>query len=129
MNLSGYLAGLVLVVFLAIACLTAILVYFSPQTSGAGVFSLFYLALLISAAGIFTLIGFFIRQISRKKRIPLPQGQIVRNLEVSFRQGFLLSIILVSVLILQSQRLLYWWDLAALVGLVGLAEWWLMKRQ
>ncbi|PIP15949.1 MAG: hypothetical protein CO003_00110 [Candidatus Portnoybacteria bacterium CG_4_8_14_3_um_filter_44_15] len=129
MNLSGYLAGLVLVVFLAIACLTAILVYFSPQTSSAGVFSLFYLALLISAAGIFTLIGFFIRQISRKKRIPLSQGQVVRNLEVSFRQGFLLSIILVSVLILQSQRLLYWWDLAALVGLVGLAEWWLMKRQ
>jgi len=117
------------VVFLAIACLTAILVYFSPQTSSAGVFSLFYLALLISAAGIFTLIGFFIRQISRKKRIPLSQGQVVRNLEVSFRQGFLLSIILVSVLILQSQRLLYWWDLAALVGLVGLAEWWLMKRQ
>jgi len=129
MNLSGYLAGLVLVVFLAIACLTAILVYFSPQTSSAGVFSLFYLALLISAAGIFTLIGFFIRQISRKKRIPLSQGQVVRNLEVSFRQGFLLSIILVSVLILQSQRLLYWWGLAALVGLVGLAEWWLMKRQ
>jgi len=129
MNLSGYLAGLVLVVFLAIACLTAILVYFSPQTSSAGVFSLFYLALLISAAGIFTLIGFFIRQISRKKRIPLSQGQVVRNLEVSFRQGFLLSIILVSVLILQSQRLLYWWDLAALVGLVGLDEWWLMKRQ
>jgi len=128
MNLSGYLAGLVLVVFLAIACLTAILVYFSPQTSSAGVFSLFYLALLISAAGIFTLIGFFIRQISRKKRIPLSQGQVVRNLEVSFRQGFLLSIILVSVLILQSQRLLYWWDLAALVGLVGLAEWWLAKK-
>ncbi|MBU1137255.1 hypothetical protein KKD72_02735 [Patescibacteria group bacterium] len=129
MSLSGYLAGLVLVVFLAIACLTAILVYFSPYASGAGVFSLLYLALLISSVGIFTLIGFAIRQMARKKRIPLPQGQVTRNLEVSFRQGFLLSIILVSVLILQSQRLLYWWHLVVLVGLVGLAEWWLMRRQ
>ena len=129
MNLSGYLAGLILVVFLAIACLTAILVYFAPQTSSAFVFSLLYLALLISSAGIFTLIGFFIRQISRKKRVPLSQGQMVRNLEVSFRQGFLLSIILVSVLVLQSQRLLYWWHLVILVGVVGLAEWWLMKRE
>jgi len=129
MTLSGYLAGLVLVVFLAIACLTAILVYFIPQTSSAFVFSLFYLSFLISSAGIFTLIGFLIRQLSRKKRIPLSQKQTVRNLEISFRQGFLLSIILVSVLILQSQRLLYWWHLVILVGLVGLAEWWLMKRE
>lgn len=129
MNLSGYLAGLVLVVFLAIACLTAILVYFTPQTSDTFVFSLLYLSLLISSAGLFTLIGFFIRQISRKKRIPLPKEQVVRNLEASFRQGFLLAIILVSALILQGQRLLYWWHLVILVGLVGLAEWWLMKRQ
>jgi len=127
MNLSAYLMGLVLVILLASACLAAILVYSNPNDSGLVIFVLFYSCLFISVTGIFALIGFFIRQISRKKKFSMPQGQIVRNLEVSFRQGLLLSVILIAVLVLQSQRILSWWHLVVLVGLVGLAEWWLMK--
>ncbi len=128
MNISAYLMGLVLVVFLASACLAAILVYFNPSSSGVHIFTLFYLSLFTSTTGVFTLIGFLIRQFSRKKRFSMPEGQAIRNLEISFRQGLLLSVILIALLALQSQRILSWWHIVALVGLVGLAEWWLMKR-
>ena len=128
MNISVYLMGLVLIIFLASACLAAILIYFNPNSSGIHIFTLFYLSLFISTTGVFTLIGFLIRQFSRKKRFSMPEGQIICNLEVSFRQGLLLSVVLIAVLILQSQRILSWWYLVTLVSLVGLAEWWLMKR-
>ena len=128
MNLSVLLAGLVLATLLAGACLAAILIYFDPTVSGSLVFILFYLSLLITSTGIFTLIGLFIRRISQKRRFPLLPSRAIRQLEVSFRQGLLLAVILVAVLILQSQRILAWWHLIILVGLVGLAEWWLARR-
>ncbi len=128
MNLSVLLAGLVLAVLLAGACLAAILVYFDPIVSGSLIFILFYLSLLIASAGIFTLIGLFIRRVSQKRRFSLLPSRAIRQLEVSFRQGLLLAVILLAVLILQSQRILAWWHLIILVGLVGLAEWWLSRR-
>ena len=128
MNLSVLLAGLVLATLLAGACLAAILIYFDPTVSGSLIFILFYLSLLITSTGIFTLIGLFIRRISQKRRFPLLPSRAIRQLEISFRQGLLLAVILVAVLILQSQRILAWWHLIILVGLVGLAEWWLAKR-
>ena len=128
MNLSVLLAGLVLATLLAGACLAAILIYFDPSVSGSLVFILFYLCLLITSTGIFTFIGLFIRWISQKRRFPLLPSRAIRQLEVSFRQGLLLAVILVAALILQSQRILAWWHLIILVGLVGLAEWWLARR-
>ncbi|MBU1292038.1 hypothetical protein KKH07_00920 [Patescibacteria group bacterium] len=128
MNLPVYLAGLVFVVILAGGCLAAIFVYFNPSSSELLVFILFYLSLLIGSTGILTLIGFFIRRISRRRKAPLPIKQAIRNLEISFRQGILLSFILVVTLILQSQRILVWWYLIVLVAIIGLAEWWLSRR-
>ena len=128
MNLSVLLAGLVLATLLAGACLAAILIYFDPIVSGSLIFVLFYLSLLITSTGIFTLIGLFIRRISQKRKFPLLPSRAIRQLEISFRQGLLLTIILLTVLILQSQRILVWWHLIILVGLVGLAEWWLARR-
>ena len=128
MNLSVLLAGLVLATLLAGACLAAILVYFDPTVSGSLIFILFYLSLLITSTGIFTLIGLFIRRISQKRRFPVLPSRAIRQLEVSFRQGLLLAVILIAALILQSQRVLAWWHLIILVGLVGLAEWWLARR-
>jgi len=128
MTLSVYLVGLIGATFLASACLVAILIYFDPTSSDLLIFILFYLSLFIAATGIFTLLGLFIRGISQKRRFPLPLSRAVRQMEVSFRQGFLLAVILVTALILQSQRILAWWHLLVLVGLVGLAEWWIAKR-
>jgi hypothetical protein len=130
MNFSVLLAGLVLATLLAGACLTAILIYFNPFSAGWLVLVLFYLSLFIASTGLLTLIGLMIRWFSQRKtfRQRASISRLGRDLEISFRQSILLGSILVSVLILQSQHLLTWWHLIVLVGLVGLAEWWLAKR-
>jgi hypothetical protein len=130
MNLSVLLAGLVLATLLASACLAAILIYFSPTSAGCLILTLFYLSLFIAATGLLSLIGLAVRWFSQRRilRQRASTGRLSRQLEISFRQALLLSSILTSVLILQSQRLLAWWHLIVLVGLVGLAEWWLAKR-
>jgi len=130
MNLSVLLAGLVLATFLAGACLAAILIYFNPLAAGWLVLVLFYLCLLVTVTGLLTLVGLAVRWFSQRRALhqKVSSSRLGRQLEISFRQALLLSSILVSVLILQSQRLLVWWHLIILVGLVGLAEWWLAKR-
>ena len=122
MSISVYLAGLILAVLLASACLAAILVYFDPFSANWLIFTLFYLSLFIVATGLLTLIGLAIRWFSQKRILPNHQ------LEASFRQAILLSLILISALILQSQRILACWHLLVLVALVGLAEWRLAKK-
>ena len=128
MNLLTYLIGLVLVSFLAGACLTAILIFFNPFSSSIFIFILFYASLFISSASIFTLIGWIIRVISKKRKYPLPKKEAFRRFEVSFRQGIFLAIILVVALIFQSMEILFWWSLLALVVIIGLSEWLLSKR-
>lgn len=128
MSLPVYLAGLILATLVSLACLAAILIYFEPSSANSLILFLFYLSLFISATGIFSLINWFLRRISWKKTINPSVGRLTRQLEISFRQGLLLAIILVSILALQSQCLLVWWHLVVLVGLIGLIEWWLSKR-
>lgn len=128
MNLLALLIGLVLTSLVAGFCLVAILVYFNPISSNWLIFSLFYISIFISSASFLALIGWLIRRISRIKKFPLPKNQAIQQLEVSFRQGILLSLLLVSILILQSQRMLFWWDLLLLVGLIVFIEWQLNKR-
>ncbi len=122
MNISVYLAGLVLAVLLASACLLAILIYFNPFSANWLIFILFYLSLFIVSTSLLTLIGLAIRWFSQKRILPNHQ------LEASFRQAILLSLILISALILQSQRILTYWHLLILVALIGLTEWWLAQK-
>ncbi|MAF20777.1 MAG: hypothetical protein CMI55_03800 [Parcubacteria group bacterium] len=128
MNLPVYLAGLVLASLLASVCLVAILIYFNPFSSDSSVFILFYLTLFISTAGFFTLTGWLIRRFSFKRKIQLSTNRLIHYLEISFRQGLFLAVILIAVLILQSQRILAWWYLLILVSIVGSAEWWLARK-
>ncbi|MEA2113688.1 MAG: hypothetical protein U9P63_03485 [Patescibacteria group bacterium] len=128
MKLSVYLSGLIIAVLLASACLAAILIYLSPDMANPSVFILFYLSLFIAATGIFTLIGLFIRWISDRRGFSLSVNRAFRQLGISFRQGLLLTVILISALVLQSKDILTWWHLPLLVGMVGLAEWWLSRK-
>jgi len=128
MNLLTWLVGLVLISIVAGACLSAILVYFNPFTSGLLVFILFYFSLFIASALVFTLIGWIIRIISKKRKSPLLKKEAIYRFEVSLRQGMFLSAILIASLILQSQKILLWWNLLILMAVVGLSEWWLSRR-
>src|SRR3990167_1960226 len=117
-----YLVGMAAAALLALGCLIALLIYFDPFIASLSILILFYLALFISLSGVLFFIGFSLRRISHRR------GVAIWQFTVSFGQGILLSVILVGVLILQRQRMLFWWSLVALVVGVGLVEWWAMKR-
>jgi hypothetical protein len=118
MSSPVYLVGMAVAALLAWACLIALLVYFEPLTAGLSILTLFYLSLFIGVSGTLFFIGFSWRRISQ------PRGIAFQQANTSFRQAILLAIILVGALILQSQRMLNWGSLLALVAIVGLVEWW-----
>jgi len=125
MKLAVFLTGLAISVLLSLACLAAILVYFNPAYANSLIFLLLYLSLFISSAGIFSLIGLLIRKISHRR---VSASRASRQLWDSFRQGVFLSIILTIALILQSRRMVCWWNILILVGVIGLIEFWAMRR-
>lgn len=118
MKMSVFLIGVVSTTLLALACLTAILIYLEPSAD-LMTMSLFYLSLFVSVGGGLTLIGLIVRRLSRKSRSTL---SVNRQLWDSFRQGILLAVILTGALILQSRNLMTWWSLIILVGVIGLIE-------
>jgi hypothetical protein len=118
MKMSVFLIGAVLTTILAVICLSAVLIYLEPSADILTM-SLFYLSLFVGAGGGLSLIGLFVRRLSRKSRSVL---SVNRQLWDSFRQGMLLSVILTGALILQSKNVMTWWSLTILVGTVGLME-------
>jgi len=128
MKSGGYFLGLILTVLIAGASWAALLIYFNPFSASIFIFILFYLSLFILSASLFTLVGWLIRWVSQRKSLELSRHRFLKQWEISFRQGILLGFVLVSVLILQGQRMLSWWHLLAIIGLVTLIEWWLSKR-
>lgn len=80
---------------------------------------IFEISLFFFLFGIFSLLLFRVRKIKlenpRKKELDLLVG-------VSTRQGFLLALVFLILLIMQSFRILFWWDGLLVVGAIILVE-------
>jgi len=75
-----------------------------PFTTNFLGFLLFYLTLFLALMGTFTLLGVYIR------KMRTPDALLFHLVTLSSRQGIVLSIIFVSLLLLQSQRWLKPWN-------------------
>lgn len=83
---------------------------FDPQEANWLIFTLFYLALFLATTGTLSIIGFFARILLLRKR------SILRHLIAeSFRQATIVAAALVVTMILQSVRILTWWNMALLI--------------
>ncbi len=94
--------------FLAAFSLGSIVTFTDPYSAGMLTHGFFYLSLFLVSLGLFTLIGLTLRQIFRQK-------VFVINLSNSFRQAFLVAVLITGSFGLQTQRLLFWWVLASLI--------------
>ena len=83
---------------------------------------LFYLSLCVFLTGLFSLFLFWLRNKTSSDELT----QV--HMGVSFRQGLFLSIILIVILILQSFRVLTWWDGLLAVGAVLMMELYFLAR-
>ncbi|MBI2632821.1 MAG: hypothetical protein HYW78_00315 [Parcubacteria group bacterium] len=79
-----------------------------PELAGVFSFFLFYLSLFLGAFGLFGLTSFIIR-------VRILKDSVFRQLRVSFRQSFFVSLLLVILLILKGFDMVRWWNSAILV--------------
>lgn len=79
-----------------------------PTNGGAALF-LFYTSLGMALIGSLSIFGTLIRIFLLKKQI------IFREVKNSLRQAFLFSFLLVVIMILQSKRILAWWNIIFLI--------------
>lgn len=99
MTLQTYFLGLVASIVLCLVSLALIVVYIDPTKTSLLGFALFYASFFFLLTSLFSIAGFYLRRKSKK------EAEFVKA-EKAFRQGALLSLIFIGILILQSIRIL-----------------------
>jgi len=122
MTLRAYIWGMRIITILSLVALGAVIAYIDPESFGMLGIALFYLVAFFVLSGVFNLILLFVR------RKLLGDELAAKNIELSFRQGILLAMIVLGILILQSYQMLIWWDVLLLIAGVFLIELYFLSR-
>lgn len=83
--------------------------------------AVFYLAVFLLSSSLTT--GLIFRWRRRRS-----SGELYRQARIAWRQGILLGLLAVALLLLQSQRWLIWWDVLLVIGFFLLVDLWLTVR-
>jgi hypothetical protein len=121
MTLKSYIWGMRFVTLFSIGGLAAVVYYVDPGTGPVGKM-LFYFVLFFALSGILNLI--FLRL---RRRITTSETAPV-NVGMSLRQAMILAIFGIGLLILQSFRVLVWWDGLLLLAGVFLVELYFLSK-
>jgi hypothetical protein len=122
MTLRAYIWGIRFITFLSLAAFVFVVKFVDPDSTGFIGKLLFYLSLFFAGSGIFNLILLRLR----KKSLNVESASA--NISLSFRQGILLALFTIGLLILQSFRILIWWDALLVFGGIFLVELYFVSR-
>lgn len=100
---------------LSLGGLVSIIISVDPIKANGLIFGLFYLTLFLTLAGLVTILIFLLRS---KFLAALPTD----HFGSSARQGILIGIMGTAILLLQSQKLLFWWVTIPIILFFGLIE-------
>lgn len=122
MTVRSYLWGMRLGSLAALICFGLVINFIDPTREGVLGQTLFYITLFFSITGLATLFLFWLCRILTKEEV-LP-----KHMAISFRQGFLIALAVSGMFLLQSFRLLVWWDAGMVIAGVFLLELWLLSK-
>jgi hypothetical protein len=122
MTLGRYLLGMLFSTITCWAAWVVVLIYIDPQKAGLVGFLAFYISLFFALVGTLASVGFYLRRWFSKNEV------VFAHITPSFRQGVLLSLCFVGCLIMQSFKILTWWDGILFVGAVALLEFYFMSK-
>lgn len=122
MALKTYIWALRLLSLFSLIGFYFVAIYVDPEVSGVPGKVVFFLSLGFSLSGLFSLFLFFLR------RKTLGEDTAWNNANLSLRQGILLSFLVLGLLVLQSFRILVWWDGLLAVAAVFLIELYFLSR-
>lgn len=110
MKLKTYNIFMLVATLIAWLGLFMVVASFDPYQAGILVMIFFYLSFGLSILGSLTLLGFWLRKLFMRKK------ELSHNLvSESFRQAIIFSCVLVIALLLQSARLLTWWNIILII--------------
>lgn len=122
MTLKSYIWGMRFLTLVSLAGLGFVIFYVNPEKSGVIGKIIFYLVLFFSLSGLINLFFIFTR------RKILGNETALATIGLSFRQAVLLSLLTISLLVLQGVRALVWWDGLLVVAGVFLVELYFLSR-
>lgn len=114
-NPKRQVALIIFSTLLAAFSLASIVNFTDPGTAGALTLAFFYFSLFLFCLGLLCLIGLALR-------LWLSPGLFVVNFANSFRQAFLIALLILVSFWLQSLRLLFWWVELSLILFFGVIE-------
>lgn len=123
MKLKSYVWGMILLDMILLIAFYLVADNVDPIKSGTAGKALFYLVLFFFLSGLFNLL------LMGARKTFLGSEMAIYGLGLSLRQGILLSILAVSLLILQSYRMLVWWDGLLVLAGVFLLELYFLSRK
>ena len=123
MTLRSYIWGMLFLILLFAGILGAVVFFIDPDSSGFLGMFLFYSTIFFVFSGIFNLFLLFLR-----KKF-LDEKSLANSVGLNFRQGILLAILFLGILIFQGLRILVWWDVLFLIAGVFLLELFFLSRE
>lgn len=123
MTIKSYLWGMRIGAILTLAAWLLVVYNIDPEKSGVAGKLLFYGSLLFFLSAAFILLFTWLRRKASSGEI------IFSHLSASFRQGILLSLLAIIILLLQSARVLIWWDGLLVVAGMFLIELYFLNRR
>lgn len=103
MTLKKYLNLMMILTVICWLAWVAVLFYINPEETGLIGFVLFYFSLFLAVLGTASVLGFILR-------VRFNQGPVFKQVEVSFRQGIWLGLLVIGLLLLKETALLRWWN-------------------
>lgn len=116
MTLKSYLITMFLITVFCWGVFVFIVNLINPESTNFIGFILFYLSLFLSLIGSSAIIGFFLRFVVLRRQL------VFYAVKTAFRQSFLFSLFLVSLLFLFSQALVTWFNLVLLLIIFTILE-------
>lgn len=124
MTLKSYLWGIRLSVLVILAALVLVLRQIDPEKSGVVGQLFFYVSTFLFFAALLILFFTWLR-----RKFSKDDENAFIYLGMSFRQGVLMSVLIIGLLILQQYRVLVWWDgLLAVAGIFLIELYFLTRR-
>ncbi|TSC95680.1 MAG: Uncharacterized protein Athens101410_436 [Parcubacteria group bacterium Athens1014_10] len=115
MTLKKYLSLISLITLVCWVCFGVIIYNLDPEITNFYGFLLFYFGFFLALLGILSLAGFIIRARFSK-------DLIFKQVIVCFRQAIWLSSLIIFFLVLQSLRLLRWWNITFFILFLAFLE-------
>jgi len=117
MSFRQYFLGIMSATLISIIAFLLVIYRLSPFGAGnETAIVLFHLSLFLALTGLLTILNFYLRLL-------LKIGPVYAyHLNIALRQGALLSIMVIIMLIFQSLRVLTWWDGLLLLIIISLIE-------